>query len=294
VAILRDLDRPVELMISLTALARFNLDQGDPAEAKHYYEEAVTVARTAASPWYLAVSLHAVGFFHVHLNELAQARPYFEEALAVAETIDGRVGIAHVLSSLALTYKNEDATASRQYFQRALDMLRELKLGSTTFPLLNNWGFAALRWGAYDEALQLLHEALALALETGFEHGGSHPHSNLARVYLQLGDLALARTHFVEGLRGFRNQNNRRVLRGDMLEGAELRYVHGDAVGAVELLGLREGHPNDEWQDELDALSATLEAELSPDEFAAAWARGQALDLDTVVDALIAEFGETP
>jgi ATP/maltotriose-dependent transcriptional regulator MalT len=38
------------------------------------------------------------------------------------------------------------------------------------------------------------------------------------------------------------------------------------------------------------ALRANLEAELSPEEFAAAWARGEALDLETTVEQLINEF----
>ena len=298
VAILRDLDRPEELVIALIALARFNLDQGNPEEAKPYLDEALTLARSSASRWRLTQVLLNAGRYHVHLNELARARLYFEEALPVAEANDSRVGIAIVLSGLATTYLYEDANASRRYFQRALDMGRELKLEADyTVSNLNNWGLAALRWGAHDEAIPLLQEALALALEAGDKDMAAFPHSNLARVYIRLNDLARAQAHYVAGLRLFQKLNSLRVLRNELVPGAALRYALGNVVGAVELFGLHGENPHKDSLEEFEALRATLEAELSPDVYATAWARGQALDLEATVQQLIDEFSspiETP
>ncbi|MCP4359222.1 MAG: hypothetical protein GY796_14505, partial [Chloroflexi bacterium] len=63
---------------------------------------------------------------------------------------------------------------------------------------------------------------------------------------------------------------------------------------AGELVGLAQHHPNygTDVQERLDELMPQLEATLSAAELQAALERGQAFDLDAVVVALLAEFGE--
>ncbi len=63
---------------------------------------------------------------------------------------------------------------------------------------------------------------------------------------------------------------------------------------AGELVGLAQQHPNydTDVQERLDELMLQLEATLSAADLEAAVARGKALDLDTVVAELLAEFAE--
>jgi hypothetical protein len=110
-------------------------------------------------------------------------------------------------------------------------------------------------------------------------------------VILHRGDLEAARTHFTAALSILQQQEDRRGV-AECLEGmAGLAGVQGRPAQAARLLGaanaLREAiaapHPPVE-RGEHERLVAAVRAQLDEAEFASAWAEGQALPWERVVE----------
>jgi tetratricopeptide (TPR) repeat protein len=154
------------------------------------------------------------------LRDYEAAREDVERALQLAEDADDpqTVGAAFFQASLVAEREGHWVLA-RTYAERARDAYEELADRVHVGELTNNLGGLNFLLGKPDEAVALLKQAFAIALDTGREGDAGRVVSSLAQVHLRTGDIGQA------------EEQARHALR--LLEGRE-DYI--DEIGSAQLV----------------------------------------------------------
>jgi hypothetical protein len=129
----------------------------------------------------------------------------------------------------------------------------------------------------------------------GFRWATGNSTKYLGQVALAMDEIPAAEAHFLESLRIAEEIGLGRDMVSLLYELARVRVAENSSERAVELLALVSRHPTSHQarlgtgpiRDSAQGLLATLEAELSPETYTAAWERGQALDIEQVVNDLV-------
>jgi tetratricopeptide (TPR) repeat protein len=190
------------------------------------------------------------------------ARDDVERALELAQGVDDprTIGVAYFQASLVADRQGHWVLA-RTYAERAREAYAQLADRAHVGELTNNLGAFNFLLGKTDEAIVLLKEAFAIALETGRDGDAGRAASSLAQVNLRTGEPAQA------------EEQARQALR--LLDG---RVDYVDEVGNAQLVLGRALLEQDRLE---EAEAAFADAEMSFSELgsgshrAAAWvARG--------------------
>jgi tetratricopeptide (TPR) repeat protein len=130
------------------------------------------------------------------------ARDDVERALELARGVDDQrtIGVAYFQASLVADRQGHWGLA-RTYAERARDAYAELADRVHVGELTNNLGAFNFLLGRTDEAIVLLKEAFAIALETGRDGNAGRAASSLAQVNLRTGDPAQAEEQARQALR---------------------------------------------------------------------------------------------
>jgi tetratricopeptide (TPR) repeat protein len=179
-------------------------------------------------------------------------------------------------------------------FQQQLAIVRDLGYReplSWSYPRL---GAAVLAQDRQSDAAGLLAEALAIAEGCGDLRGISGAHNQLGDLTLRQGALNAAGRHWrtaIDVARRVQDRSHLLVTLDALMGFATILAKENDAERAIELLSLvhRVATIDRRTQAKAEQLLAELEARLSPVHFAAAQARGWALELDATVAAMLAE-----
>ncbi|MCP4996612.1 MAG: tetratricopeptide repeat protein, partial [Gammaproteobacteria bacterium] len=230
--------------------------QGKYTEGEAVAQVARSLAQQVKDQAGLVKNLNLLGIIADIQKDYAAARDYFQQSLAIHQALDNQQGIANSLNNLGLfTYYQGDYAVAHDYCQQSMAINQALGNPWGIANSLINLGFVHLYLHS-DQVRPSLHKALVIAQD------------------IQAIPLIL------ETVVGF----------------AAWLYMHvAQLTRAGELVGLGKHHPDSDSdvQQRLDEVLPKLEAALPPAELKVALARGKALDLDTVVAELLAEFGET-
>jgi tetratricopeptide (TPR) repeat protein len=130
------------------------------------------------------------------------ARDDVERALELAQGVDDlrTIGVANFQASLVADRQGHWVLA-RTYAERARDAYAQLSDRVHVGELTNNLGAFNFLLGKTDDAIELLKEAFAIALETGRDGDAGRAVSSLAQINLRTGDLALAEQQARQALR---------------------------------------------------------------------------------------------
>jgi tetratricopeptide (TPR) repeat protein len=130
------------------------------------------------------------------------ARDDVERALELAQGMDDfrMIGGANFQASLVADRQGHWVLA-RTYAERARDAYAQLSDRVHVGELTNNLGAFNFLLGRTDEAIDLLKEAFAIALETGRDADAGRAVSSLAQVHLRTGEPALAEEQARHALR---------------------------------------------------------------------------------------------
>jgi predicted ATPase/class 3 adenylate cyclase len=215
-----------------------------------------------------------------------------EEGLSLYDQVGDRQGVAWARNTLALEarYRGE-LDLSAQYHRQNLNLCQEIgdRMGMTR--AWNNLGELARQQGNYEEAEGCYREVLALTNATGDARTHAIAVINLGMASLGQGQDGAAWGYLRDGLRESRAIQVTPEVMYVLAVMAQLSVRGGQAQRAAELLGLVLTHPStdkegrEEAQPALEALRRILPAE----ELEAALARGAELDLDQMVEEILAE-----
>jgi predicted ATPase len=239
---------------SLVDLGFLDRYEGDYESARRRLEDAVGVARAADERVPLAAALGNLGLVERDLGRYDEAGALLEESLAMARTLGDRLGIAWPLSNLGLiATHHHDHAGARALLEEALTLWRALGDVQNTAYALSNLGHVATSQGDFQAASTQLEEALALLREVGDRRGIAFVLERMAMLAAERGEpeLALAVAGHAAALR--------------------------DALGAAQPPSVKAPY---------EARIAAARESIEDEAAAAAWARGEELDLDDVVDCI--------
>lgn len=219
------------------------------------FEATIATLEEHNQPWELALALTNLGVCYQWMAEVDTSIQNIRRGIEKFRGIGDRFGISWALSQLAigLTRKGELIEAQVHAEESLLHsrlMADKLQIANSLSPLSG----LALAYRNFDEFRRILFEILALKWPLGDLHGAVSCLGNLAQ-----GELYLKR--FVPAV---------------MLTATTLR----------ETKRMGGSSPSSEWMQPDEIISAARAA-LSPEEFAAAWAEGEARSLADVVEELL-------
>jgi tetratricopeptide (TPR) repeat protein len=129
-------------------------------------------------------------------RDLEAAREDVERALELAESLNDRRTAADVYFQASIIADREGHwVLARSYAERAKVAYEELSDRSNLGRLLNNLGGLNFLLGHPDEAVELLKDAVRIALEVGDDVEAAYAVNGIAQVHLRTGDAARAEEH---------------------------------------------------------------------------------------------------
>jgi non-specific serine/threonine protein kinase len=275
--------------------------RGDFETARRSCEESLATSQALGDPRGIAQALLSLGLFASLQGEPAEARMRLEQSLAIMRGLDDRSGIARVLLNYGILLEQlGDYDAARATHEECLAILRALGDRRRIGLSLNNLGEVTAFQGDYATARGLHEEALAINRELGDPGNIAATLAALGRVHVELGDHDAAGRLFGESLAIMQRLGARRVV-PRCLEGlAAIAVARRAPVTAARLFGAAEaarqafGTPVfTAYRPWFDRDVAAARAQLDPEAFAAAWAEGRALPLDSALALALGEAEPT-
>jgi tetratricopeptide (TPR) repeat protein len=278
----------------IRGMGLFAFARGRTLEAKRHYEEALALFRASGNPHGTSEALLDVGRVAYTLGNYEEGRRLLQESLAIQKAVGLTTTVAECLEALGAIASAQGQFALAEAHVRQESAIWQ-EFGNRAFlsRSISRLGAAVLAQERLGDAAKLLAEALAIAEDCGDSHGISLAHKELGYLALKQEVLEAARRHWRSALEVVRRVQERShlLLVLDALIGlATLMGQAGDGERAVELLALvrRAASIDRRTETKAEQLLAELERRLSG-RFAAAQARGHALELDATVATFLLE-----
>jgi predicted ATPase/class 3 adenylate cyclase len=161
-------DRMVARTNVLKSAGSLANQQGDPARARHMYQESLAILRELDDRPHVAALLNNLGNVAIFQEDYAAARPLFEESLAIMREIGYRSAVGQILNNLALVvrYQGDNVTA-REMLEESVAIRRALG---------DKWGIAnalssltnlLIHQGKYEGVGAMLEESLLINQNLG-------------------------------------------------------------------------------------------------------------------------------
>ena len=213
-------------------------------------------AMQVEDPWFEAFMLYAASLGALVMEDFAQAKKLAESELEICEQIGDVIG--------------------------------------STLPLIA-LGHVAFAGGENEEARDYYLRCMEISERFGFHYAIQTSSKYLSKVYLRLGEFSEAEKYLLQSLKISNEIGFVRDVVNLFFEYARLQAARDQTLKAVELLALVIQHPASDQnrmlegriRDSARELLARLENELPPADFHAAFERGQKLNPDEVVMALV-------
>jgi predicted ATPase len=279
---------------ALCHLANQAGSSGDPTRAEELAAEALVLARQADAPWVVAQALEKLGLAAMSRGDYPLARHRFDESLATFRSLGDRRAVYHGLQCLAwCSFEQGDYGASRNYALECLPIARELRSSGRIGLALTTLGMIARQEGNSAQSRALLEEGLALARETGDREPTGFAFLNLGWLSWVDSDVGRAERMVKECLAVFHDIDHQEGAAAAIgLQGVLSISRGANRRGACLLSTIASRQVSPVWlppegRRAHEESIAAARAALGEDDFATAWAEGQAMTLDeAVIDAL--------
>jgi CHAT domain-containing protein/tetratricopeptide (TPR) repeat protein len=157
-------------------------------KAVKMYEGAAAAAAAAGDAQLAAEATYQAARLHDQLGDQVGAIALQKQALQMFHALGRRDREARVLDRLGdLSRKIGEVTDSRQYFDQALPLARDVKDPVNEADILNNAGLVLAQMGEHEQAIDQYQAALPLAQEVSSASVETSLMANMAESYGQLG-----------------------------------------------------------------------------------------------------------
>ena len=177
--------------------------EGRYAEAMTYSSQALAAVSgtTGRDGFVRALALRNAGLCQLRLGQEEAGRQALEEALRLCETLASPHDAATVHSDLGLAHEiSGDLEGAVTHYQAALGCWEDLGNLGPWADTLQALGAALYDLARYDDALPVLHEAVAKAQQAGNGWVEAHARVGLGDLHRDLGALGLARGEYAQAL----------------------------------------------------------------------------------------------
>jgi tetratricopeptide (TPR) repeat protein len=169
---------------------------GPQADILHSNEIALAAARILGEYEAEIGTLNNLGATYFVLGSWHEAEKYFKQGLELAQQAGHREGQAVNLHNLGNVHcELDDFGAALQSYHLALQAYRDIGKQSGVAFSMHRLGIAYHRLDRDTEALDYLTRALEIRVHIGHTRGEGATRAALAQVYLDLGELGIARQH---------------------------------------------------------------------------------------------------
>lgn len=156
----------------LQRLGMIHYRQGDYAQAKAHYEQALKLSRITGNQRMIALLFNDLGLVASDQGDNKTARTYFEEKLAMNQLFGNRAGEGISFANLGLAcIRLGDYPAALSYYEQSLAIYRQTGDRYGEGICLGNIGVGVMRLGDFDRAESLFNESLQLRREVGNQVG---------------------------------------------------------------------------------------------------------------------------
>jgi predicted ATPase len=263
VGVLEHLDHPKALLFAYYSICINVYFLGRITEFAEGTEKVIEIASGIGDKWLAAFILFAPGMNALILGNYTEAQRFAESSLELYEEIGDVFG--------------------------------------STMPMVI-LGHVALGREEYERAKGFYLRCLKISQRTGFNYSLQTSSKYLAKVSFLMGDYVEAEKYLVQCLTLSKEVRFVRDVINLLYEYARQMAAQNNLEEAVKLLVLVINHPTSNqtrWlegriRDSAKNLLAKLKAELTPETYAAALEQGRGLDLDKVVESLIASRCNAP
>lgn len=280
-------------MLGVLALSR-----RESAAAQNYLEQSLVFYRITGYQAGLASCLNNLGYLAIRSGDYSAARDHLEQSLALQRMLGNKEGISSALSNLGTAAYYQGAYALAQiYFEQGLATSRASGIREQIAISLYKLGQVTMAQGDLLKARDCFEQSLVLS--RSISPGTLFPVSlgNLALIYLRLHQESLAYATLREGLEVTCSLAapfaHAKLL--VLVAAARMWVLRGKPLQAASWLGLvgNDPHPAVKMTDiqkDMQAARAECEAEVPPEQFAAAWEEGKALEVDSVMGEILREL----
>jgi predicted ATPase/DNA-binding CsgD family transcriptional regulator len=151
-------------LLRLSEVAMFL--ENDPLSAQGYLRESLTIFQAASHRWGIAYSLRWLGFAAFHLEEFEDGKRLAQQGLAIYQGNGDQWGVAITLSVVGFCmFEQGEFAESKRVGQECVARCREIGLQWAILNGLLVIGAASCALKAYEEARQIIYEALELAVD---------------------------------------------------------------------------------------------------------------------------------
>jgi predicted ATPase/Tfp pilus assembly protein PilF/predicted Ser/Thr protein kinase len=268
--------------------------QGDYEQAERHFRESYTISRDIGDRTGIGHALSALGNLAFFLHDYEKAKNIYHDVLAVRREIGNQREIAESLSDLgSVAMALGQVDEGQRYYEEVLAISRRIgdRLGSAS--ALFGLGEIRARHKDADGARSNFEQVLAIAQEVGNNVLIAQSMAGLAEVAIYEGDFDRAGNYYLQVLQMARASASIFIMALSILSFAAIRMARGQLESAVELVALTHqyAHSLPITDEKARQIIARLQDELPPEVYAAAWERGQALDLLDVAEKLLEQGG---
>jgi predicted ATPase/DNA-binding XRE family transcriptional regulator len=271
--------------------------QGDYEPAAALLDESLRLYRALANTPGVAFVLNTLGLIADEHGDYARAAALFAESLALWRQLHQVTKIGAVVGNLALVaYQQEQYERAIALYEESLELHREANDQWSIALTLSNLGEVLCVGGDLSKGEMLLEESLALYRELGDKGDVVDTLRTLSDVAREQGDLMRAAKLSRESLALAHEVGANSIVVGVLESMAEIAYAQERFALAGQLLALatmlretyripRAGRDETRYVSRIEDLRVTLGSEA----FSAAWAHGQMLSLEEVIELVSAQ-----
>jgi tetratricopeptide (TPR) repeat protein len=256
-------------------------------------DQAIRILRQRDQPKDLMAALYSRHLAGAVLHQLEARTKALQEGLGLAQSLGDRSWEGHFwVWSAVLELDRDDPASARPLAEAGLALFQALQNPWGLLRAYTVLGDVAESEGDYARARTCCRESLALSEAFGHQLSIGANHTHLGRIAVREGRYALAHSHLRAALRALWDAGYLWVSCFPLTCVALLFADQEGPIGAVEILATIDAHltPFRRADRSAWALRAELESRLDAEQFAAAWARGQAREISTLIIQLLADL----
>ena len=268
----------------------------DYKQATRLYEEALTIGRQ--SGWHETIKYR--GFLMLRLSEMAMRQGDLEKARQYMDEISTEVDQAGKPPSRTLwiletqgriVYLAGNYQKAQKLLQEGLTIARSVHNQSGIVVISNHLGYVYLAQGEYIAARRSFAESLTHGQAFDYGRGVARALVGLGCAACYLEDNGAAWTNFARALEIAGKIGNDLEIINAIIGIAQLLVTEDREIQALELLAYAHDQPAADWEarGKAERLLNRLESALSPEVATQARERAKMLDLDTIVESILAE-----
>jgi predicted ATPase/DNA-binding XRE family transcriptional regulator len=285
---------------ALNAAGRLAYRQSDYALATPRLQQSLSLARDVGDAKTIAGSLSNLGILAMAQGDYIEATALLEESLALGRILGDTWGLASTLDDLGtIAHLLGDNQRAAVLKAESLELARAAGDKSQIAIALHNLGWVVHAQGDSEQASALFEESLTIRREVGDTRGVATMLCSLGHLAHIEGDESRAAPLLRESLAVARVVEDNGIMIHCLEDMARIGCAQGLAERAAWVFGaaaaMREGTGASIQPDEradYDRNLAAARSALGDEAFSAAWAHGQALSLEAVIELVSAQ--ETP